>query len=374
MAKNLILKPGMLKTYDTGKSKPQIQTSIGVMHDNIKQIQNLKKPKKVVGWNLWDDGVSQSFIGSYCFCRAQTRLKYLELWQSDGTSLPLEFGNCSHWLFSKIYQLSEAPTVKMILDLLKKYKKNWKKDNPLPSIKALKNQERIYGMIAEVLPEYIKRWDGDWTGKYRYGNDTVRPEKWLDLEERHTREYVYPDGKKTFMLAVFDGAFYDKKKGIWIFESKTKGRIDEETLQDCILFDTQVMLSLWIARDVVKKKPSGVLYNVLRRPGQKDFKGETLKEFCGRVKKDVSNVKRYDHYFKRWEFAIDYSEVLEWKKDFLDPVMLEIRMWFEGKLPTYVDPFSLVSKYGRCDMYAPLVWGDYTKCSQRAQYRKDKKK
>ena len=95
MAKNKILKPGMLKTYDTGGPKPAAKKPLHIVGS--------KKLKKVVGWNLWDDGVSQSFIGSYLFCRAQTRLPYLELWQSDGTSLPLEFANCGHWLFSKIY-------------------------------------------------------------------------------------------------------------------------------------------------------------------------------------------------------------------------------------------------------------------------------
>ena len=178
------------------------------------------------------------------------------------------------------------------------------------------------------------------------------------------------DGKKTFLLAVFDGCFYDKRKRLWLFETKTKSRIDEETLQDMILQDVQIMLSLWIIKNVLDRIPSGVLYNVIRRPGQKLLKDEPLKSFFGRVEKDVSSPKRYDHYFKRWEFAIYWNEVEQWKKDFLDPVMMEIRMWFEGTLPTYVNPYSLVNQYGKCDLYFPIVKNDFSQCSQRKVYRK----
>ncbi len=370
-SKNKLLKPGMLKSYDTGrkiispvtllpnKSKTTVKT-LAVRHQT--------KPKKVIGWDLWDDGVNQSFIGKFLQCRYQTHLRYRKLWKSQKCSLPIEFGDYCHWLFSKLYVMQSPPDANGLKKLCKEFHKEWLREHPIPSQKQKEIQERVYGMVAKVMPEYIKRWDGDWSGKYKYGNDTVRPVKWIDLEGYHTRTYTYPDGKKTVLHNIFDGAFYDKKKKLWIFESKTKGRIEEETLQDGILFDTQVMLYLWIAQDVFKEKPAGVLYNVLRRPGQNWLKEDTLKSFCDRVEKDVSKVRRYDHYFKRWEFAIDYSEVLAWKKAFLDPVMQEIRMWQEGKLATYINPFALVSKFGRCDMYAPIVWGDYTKCTQGDRY------
>ena len=254
--------------------------------------------------------------------------------------------------------------------LLKKYHIYWKKYNPIPSQKQTKNQEIIYGLCQQLLPEYLKRWDGDFLDKYTFGNDTIKPKTWIDLEERYETSYIYPDGKKTFLLAIFDGIFYDKKKKLWIFETKTKSRIDEEIIQDMILHDPQIMMSLWIARYVLVQIPAGVLYNVVRRPGQKLLKDETLNSFFGRVKKEVSNPKRYDHYFKRWEFAIDWSEVRQWKKDFLDPVMEEIRMWFEGNLSTYTNPYALVNQYGKCDMYLPIVKNDFTYCSRRRKYRK----
>ena len=332
-----------------------------------------KVKKKIQGWSLWKDGVSQSFIASYLTCREQTRLKYIELWQSKTISLPLEFGNCFHWMLKNIYtpkKVSMNPAA--IKALMAKYKNFWKKHNPIPSKKQLEKQEIVYGMCTQVLPEYVKRWDGDWKNKYTYGANTVKPKKWLALENRYEIPYTYPDGKKTFLLAVFDGCFYDKRKRLWLFETKTKSRIDEETLQDMILQDVQIMLSLWIIKNVLDRIPSGVLYNVIRRPGQKLLKDENLKSFLGRIKKDVSNPKRYDHYFKRWEFAINWNEVKQWKKDFLDPVMMEIRMWYEGKLTTYINPYSLVNQYGRSDMYNIIVRGDKTNYSQRKQYRKGK--
>lgn len=335
-----------------------------------KRKAKIKRTNKIEGWDLWKHGVSQSFIGNYLDCRMQTFLKYKQLWTSKTTSLASEFGSCFHWLLSQCY-LNKAPK-NMCNELIRKYELKWKQENPMPTKYQLENQTMIYGLCMQVLPAYIKCWAGDWTGKYKYGYNMIRPQKWIDIEQRYEIPYTYPDGKKTFFIVVFDGIFMAKGKS-WVFETKTKARIDEETLQDTMVHDTQLMLSLLVMKSIFKKTPAGVLYNVVRRPGQRCLKDETLQSFFKRVKKEVSNPKHYDHYFKRWEFAVDWSEVLAWEKTFLTPVMQEIRMWHEGTLATYTNPNALVTKYGRCDLYLPIVKNDFSLCSQRKQYRRNKK-
>ena len=151
--------------------------------------RKIKKKKQIQGWNLYRDGVSQNFICNFITCREQTRLKYIELWQSKSVSIPLEFGKCFHWLLSRCYtQMRSRGRIYLkntlkdssstVKTLLKKYHIYWKKYNPIPSQKQTKNQEIIYGLCQQLLPEYLKRWDGDFLDKYTFGNDTIKPKNW----------------------------------------------------------------------------------------------------------------------------------------------------------------------------------------------------
>lgn len=328
------------------------------------------KKKKIQGWNLWNDGVSQRFIHCFLACKEQTRLEFLELWQPKKISFPVAFGICFHWLLRQCYGTKKIPSADAIKFVIKQYKTKWKKHNPVPSQKQLEEIELIYGLSEQLLSEYVKRWSGDWTGKYPLGCGVTKPVEWIALEKRYQIPYTYPDGKKTFLLAVFDGLFYDKKANLWLFESKTKGRIDEEVIQDLLLYDIQLMLSMLITKEGLKQKPSGVLYNLVRRPSLYQRKDELLGKFLERVQKDIK--KRHDWYFLRYEFGIDWSEVQQWKKDFLDPVMEDIRNWYEGNLPTYVNSDALYNQYGRCGLYNAIVKNDFSQCTQRRKYRKDK--
>lgn len=327
-----------------------------------------REKNKVVSWNLWNDGVGQTFIHFFLACKEQTRLRYLQLWQPKKIPFDLEFGICFHWLLGQCYGTKKVPSVDAIKFFIKQYKTNWKKRNSMPLQKQLEENELIYGLSEQLLIEYVKRWSGDWTGKYPLGCGVVKPVEWIVLEKRYQIPYVYPDGKETFLLAVFDGLFYDKKANLWLFESKTKGRIDEEAIQDLLPVDIQLMLSMLITKEGLNQKLSGVLYNLVRRPGLYRRKDEQLKVFLERIQKDIK--KRYEWYFLRYEFAIDWSEVQQWKKDFLDPVMQDIRAWFEGVLPTYVNPDALYNQYGRCDLYNAIVKGDFSQYTQRKKYRR----
>ncbi len=329
-----------------------------------------KKKQKIVGWDLYRDGVSQSFIENFLTCKQQTYLKYIRNWTRDVHSPAAEFGICFHWLLKKIYTAKKPLPVKT---LILQYKKEWLKYKKMVSQKQHDSQEIVYGMCERVLPEYLKRWNGDFGGKYEFGSDVVQPKKWVSLETRYEVPYTYSDGRKTLLIVVFDGIFYDKKKGLWLFETKTKSRVDEETLQDMFIDDIQVMLSLLAIKRYYKVKPKGGLYNVIRRPGQKMLKEDSLKSFLTRIKKDVSNPKRYDHYFMRWEIAIDWSEVMDWKRTFLDPVMRDIRNWVEGEAPHYHNPLTLTGQYGRSDYYDAILKKDFRYLTQRKFYSKKSK-
>ena len=186
-----------------------------------------KTERKVYGWSLWREGVSASFLYDFLCCRFQTRLKYLENWSPRISKPAPEAGSCYHYVMQRIYSCKKKITNNLISKFIKDYEKEWKARVGRATQYQLQAQELIYVLVEASFRAYIVRWNGDFTGKYTYGNSTVQPKKWLALEQKNEAVFEYPDGKQAILKATFDGLFQDKRKDIWLFESKSKGRIDE---------------------------------------------------------------------------------------------------------------------------------------------------
>ena len=330
------------------------------------------KTKKIKGWSFDKDGVSQGFIHYFLACREQTRLAYKELWTSHYEPLFREFGSCYHWLLGQIYGKHKIPqnalAVKRMID---QYDVLWKKENPRPNQARLNQQDLVYGLAEEVLPAYLKRYDGDFGGKYKMGYNVVRPVKWIASEKMWKVKYKLPFGigipaiSEVLIRGRFDQVFEDKKNKLWLFETKCLSVIQEDNIVDTLPEDIQCLLYLLAIKLIYKRKPAGVLYNIVRRPGLRQGKDETLKDLLGRVKKDVNRPNRQDHYFKRIEMAIDWSEIEAWQEKFLNVILMEIRNWDIGEVQHWQNPDALTSKYGRCTLFDLVVKGDKSKYYHR---------
>ena len=307
---------------------------------------------------------------SYINCREQTHLRYRELWSSKDDPIFREFGSCFHWLipWALDSQFKKPPGESSIRHALGFYYTLWLKQNPKPTNKKVEQMDYVLGLAEKVLPAYLKRWQGDYPKeKYKMGCDVVRIKKWMSFEELWKEAYEFKTqqldtlGKiiekifQVFLRGKFDGVFEDAKKALWLFETKCLSVIKEDEIMELLPLDIQCMLYLLAIKLKYGKKPKGVLYNIVRRPGLRQGKNETIKQLLGRVEKDVNDPKRQDHYFKRIEMVIDWSEVEEWQKTFLDPVLMEIRAWSQGKIKTWMNPDALTSKYGRCELYHLIV-------------------
>ena len=317
-------------------------------------------------WNFWDDGCTQSLIRVWAQCKEQARLKYVEGWSRRGGSLALEFGSCVHWVLSQICGTAKkAPGKRKILNTLAKYELLWKEQAGIRTQKTDTDFERVLGLAEALLPRYVERWAGDWTGKYKPKNPTVAPKKWLQLEGRFKVPFMLDDGEQTFLQGMFDGVFEDKKGRLWLFETKTKSVIERELIEDTLQFDIQVLLYLWALREVYGRTPHGVLYNVIRRPGLRQGNNEKLADFFERCRMDVEDVKRTDHYFIRWELAVEKSEIDAFEHDYLRPMLEQMRDWWDGTGPHYMNPDALTCKYGKVDMYEPIVHGNFRSLRKR---------
>jgi len=136
--------------------------------------------------------------------------------------------------------------------------------------------------------------------------------------------------------------------------------IDTETIALALPQDLQSMFYLWCMSEILGEKPKGVLYDVTRRPATRWGKKDDLASFLGRTQAAVTKPKEPDYYFKRIEMAVTWSEITTWKTDVLDPIMLDIRAWWEGTIPHYMSPTALTGKYGRCFMFDGITRGDFS--------------
>ena len=328
-----------------------------------------EKSKSV--WQLWRDGITSSFLATFLSCKEQTRLQYVEGWQGSGAPLAMEFGTCIHWILEQLYgkrgsrfQTFDPATFTTAYNGL------WRKENPHPASYQIQQQEMVYGMAEAVLLEYLKRWEGDWTGKYgKYPNQTTAPVKWMALEQEFNVPLAMDDeGKKIIRIrGRRDGLFLDKKGKTWLFDTKCMARVEDETILDLLPYNLQFMLYMWATWKELDILPVGIVMNVVRRPQLRQKTTENLKDFLSRIALDVQDPKRYDFYFLRFQLEILKSELVAWEHDVFLPLLKDVVDWWSGRSVHYMNPLALTDKYGRCRLYNILVKGDYTSSFKRTK-------
>lgn len=341
-------------------------------------------------WNFYKHGVTASFLDSFLTCREQTRLAFVEGWSSRDVSLALEFGSCCHWILeqaysalgmtfhrtSQTYGSLEQMRSQWVSEETRAYHQKWLSQVDAPTQRQLQQQEFVYGLAEGVLPTYFRRWDGDFNGgKYLYNNNTVCPTRWISLEETFESLYTYPDGLQVPIRGKRDGVFVSPKGGVWIFDTKCRSIIKDEEILETLPSDLQQMLYASVTMKEMLENPkkyagrtvpTGTVMNIIRRPGQRQKSYPNLKALLEKVRSEVSNPKKFDHYFIRYQMVFDKGDIQKWKKETLDPLMLDVRGWYEGTTPHYATHRNLTTKYGKCFMYNPMVKNDFSQCYRRS--------
>lgn len=375
-------KPQLIQVSQPDDLKPLYAAAHKILSDPKSYFRGIQPSL----WNFYKHGVTASFLDSFLTCREQTRLAFVEGWSSRDLSLAIEFGSCCHWMLEQTYgsfpsyddglkhvweNLADAVT-----DLIKKYHQKWLSQVDAPTQRQLQQQEFLYGLAEGVLPTYFRRWDGDFNGgKYTFANNTVCPVKWVSLEEVFESQYTYPDGLQVPIRGRRDGVFISPKGGVWIFDTKCRSVIKDDEILETLSSDLQQMLYATVTMKEMKENPqkyggrtvpTGTVMNIIRRPGQRQKSYPNLKSLLEKVRSEVSNPKKFDHYFIRYQMVFEKDEIQKWKKETLDPLMLDVRGWYEGTTPHYAAHRNLTTKYGKCFMYLPMVKNDYTQCYRRS--------
>lgn len=332
-------------------------------------------------WQFWKHGITSSLVGTWLECREQAKLYYVDGWTPLGSPLAIEYGSCCHWILERVYGTAikqvkvwlEGAREKAMTDWIKKkiaeYENIWKEENPAATSRQLEQQELVYGLAETVLPVYLIRWSGDFLGQYLYPCHTTQPVKWESLEELFHRKYRFPDGRILPVRGRRDGVFLDKRGKRWVFDTKCLSLINNDDILDMLPVNFQQMLYLWVASEESKERgvapPAGCIMNVIRRPGHRRAEGEKLPHFLQRISNDVRNPKKFDHNFIRYEMAITQGELAHWKRTRLDPILEDMRGWWEGRHPHYPTDQHAITKYGRAGLFLGVVKGEFSNCFKR---------
>ena len=326
-----------------------------------KALAKRKTKKKAPFRDIEKDGVTYSFLDEWLLDREQARLSYVEGWTTGGLSVPLDFGLAFHDCLEWVAKGRSPKTIKKrVLDEYYARKLSKQKKLKLTSDDYLKLEE-ILAIVDVVFQSYAGYWE-----KYDAGM------QYIYQEEAFQIKHQLPSGEVMPIRGRWD-AVYEKDGEIWLMENKTKGRIDEEGLQASLPYDLQTMLYIHCLQQNLGKPVAGVLYNVIRRPGQRRKKAESISELAERIQDDV--VARPDYYYMRWRVEFLPEDVNTWVSRSLEPILEQVMSWWTSIKDNpfepwdspehFQNPTALFTKYGRSRYFDVITRNRYTGLYQR---------
>ena len=306
-------------------------------------------PQKQKFYDPRRDGVTQSILSGWLKCRQYAKLS-LEGWTSLRTGAALQFGEMAHGVLEHIYgevrdgRRKVPPTKQEVYKAIGKQVKAWEDSarGRRASGDAVQQLEQNTALLEAVLPHYFTHW----------AKEDFKDVKWVALEQEFQIPLygVLTRGKR-------DGVYAEKGGKIRIFETKTKGQIAEESMSDLLAFDFQSDFYITTYEAETGVLPSGVRYNIIRRPGEKLNKKETLAQLHARVESRVLADPSY--YFVRYRIDKTKSDLKVFQGELKDKIT-EFLAWWDGKLPTYRNETACVGKFGACHFLTVCANGNYS--------------
>ena len=293
-------------------------------------------------WAL-EDGVTQGFLEKFMCCPQKCRMSMVDGWTKDKTSDALIFGDLVHGVFDKLYtEFRDHPKgfdpVLQVALFLGESDRNWRNSHNRATAIQVQQWEECMLSAEVLLPLYCQHWRKDFSDV-----------EWVSLEEKFDVPFpikTYEGPRSIRIRGKLDGNMRIRKK-LWLFETKTKSQVDDNTIIDCLPIDLQVNTYSWADREMYGELPHGVKYNVLRRPLLRMGKKETYPEFRKRMHNDI--VSRPDWYFNRYELQLDVDEHDATVRN-THNILLDVYDWARwGRGHQYYNPSYCSGKYGTCE-------------------------
>jgi len=305
-------------------------------------------------------GVSFTMLKRWMRCREEARLSLMG-WQPTRTSEALTFGSIVHSILEEAHRarsekrLKAIPTKNKIMTWVAIAEAKWREQNPRADTYALEALETCLGMAEAVLPVYFDYW-----------HESFLKSQWVETEDKFAVVFDLPNGRHIAFKGYRDAVFR-LKRGLWILETKTTSKINENTLIDALPLDLQSKAYMLSYEMQAGEELRGFVRNIIRRPGLRRGKAESLSSFIKRIEADVD--KRPEFYFLRFEIAITREELRSFKVEFVD-MLQEFWKWRWDISRHFKNTTNCIGTYGACDMLPICGRGDYSRHA-RADWAKE---
>lgn len=165
--------------------------------------------------------------------------------------------------------------------------------------------------------------------------------KYLVNEHEFRIRYEF-EGRHVTLRGKIDRIF-EAKKALHIEDHKTKGQVNERGIQGALHHDAQTMIYHVVSRNLgldpkcpknlMKIRPKGTYYNVIRRPlgdrfSIKQKKHETTKAFVARLGDVIRSKPKY--FFMEFPVLIHDNDVSKFQNEVLHPVLHQICDWWNS--------------------------------------------
>lgn len=285
-------------------------------------------------------------LTKYLSCKEKMRLSYMEgLEPTKRSTEAMDFGTYIHECLDLIYTKLRDSDPQDFLANIKTHVSDAcgtyydvKREFMETEGYDLVTLDEHAGIAEALLPEYFEFWREDFF--------TI---KWRFLEEEFCVYVEFKLNGVRYRIPVrgkIDGGF-DTPKEFWMFETKTKGRINEDQIMSQLPIDLQVNLYFLAIFLKFGEWPNGVVYNLIRKPQLRQGKNETLVEYCKRCRADIFD--RPEFYFSRIHVSVTKEEIIQWRDEQLIPMLQDLVLWYEDITPHYRNVKSCTSGFYPCE-------------------------
>jgi hypothetical protein len=312
-----------------------------------------KKTKERL-WQL-ESGITYSGLSSWLDNPEAFYLNYCEGLTPKRFRKPIEFGNIIHFMLEHQFTGRKKSPVKVANEIATGYENVRSKT----TLSTDREQLHLLCQVAKMLfPIYCDYWKEEDAGI-----------EWLAREQSFKTPYEFIDleGKKrTILLRGMRDGLFRNDYGTGVFETKTKENIDTAGVAAQLKADMQTLFYLFTSRIDLKKQPNQILYNIIRRPGQRN-KNETVDQFVKRIQQDV--LKREKHYFMRWEVDVETKDYDKFEQQTLLPILRLFVRWADSlKKNRWDSPYHLTNLNALIGKFGPSEYWDLIINGRQSMY------
>jgi hypothetical protein len=321
----------------------------------VKKKPPSKLPKKLPykGWRL-EHGVSQSLLQKFVICKDRYHKKAVLGLKPTDRKEAMEYGTIFHKLIEEGAKMQKYSRL-IMTQIMNEYMQSKKLNSP---------ESLLLCKIAIEQYDKYKQWEAN-KPKYHYiAQEPVFAEPFVVPATRFNPcpEISINIPRIEVLLRGRIDEVIEINGELWLQENKTKSRIDLAVLQDTIPENIQVMFYAVAASIKYGRPVKGVIYNVIRKPGQRQRQKESDADFLKRIASEIEDQPSY--YFYRLAYQFTPGAIEKWEREELIPLLYSLYIWWKSieKNPTKpwmdeegnVNPFHGRRSFG---IYDPMSNG-----------------